>query len=116
MSPTITNILQEMLALFTELLLVPKTVKHPLKIITCVYTNRREVRCGTHMLSLGQALKGSVLGYPEHSNWQRGFWQCSNFTGFTHPTTQTNKQTNKHSSHRGVLQPASRPTLVVAYH
>jgi hypothetical protein len=22
----------------------------------------------------------------------RGFWQCSNFTGFTHPTKQTNKQ------------------------
>jgi hypothetical protein len=35
------------------------------------------------------------LGYPEHSNWQRGFGQCSNFTGFTHPTNQTNKQTNK---------------------
>ena len=30
----------------------------------CVYTNRREVRCGTHMLSLGQALKGSVLWLP----------------------------------------------------
>jgi hypothetical protein len=39
------------------------------------------------------------FGYPEHSNWQRVFWQCSNFTGFTHPTKQSklsNKQTSKH--------------------
>jgi hypothetical protein len=56
-----------------------------------------KVRCGTRMLSLGQALKGSVLWLSEHSNWQRGFWQCSNFTGFTHPTKQTNKQTNNHA-------------------
>jgi hypothetical protein len=39
-------------------------------------------------------LRDPSFGYPEHSNWQRGFWQCSNFTGFTHPTKQTNKQTN----------------------
>ena len=38
-------------------------------------------------------LRDPSFGYPEHSNWQRGFWQCSNFTGFTHPTKQTNKQT-----------------------
>jgi hypothetical protein len=31
------------------------------------------------------------FGYPEHSNWQRGFWQYSNFTSFTHPTKQTKK-------------------------
>ncbi len=37
-------------------------------------------------------LRDPSFGYPEHSNWQRGFWQCSNFTGFTHPTKQTNKQ------------------------
>jgi hypothetical protein len=30
----------------------------------CVYTNRREVRCGTQMLSLEQALEGSVLWLP----------------------------------------------------
>jgi hypothetical protein len=29
----------------------------------------------------------------KHSNWQRGFWQCFNVIGFTHPTKQTNKQT-----------------------
>jgi hypothetical protein len=57
------------------------------------------------MLSLGQALKGSVLGYPEHSNWQRGFWQCSNSTGFTHPTKQTNKQTPTYHPHRTQNQP-----------
>jgi hypothetical protein len=33
----------------------------------------------------------------EHSNWQRGFWQCSNFSAiislaFTHPPNKTNKQ------------------------
>jgi hypothetical protein len=38
-------------------------------------------------------LRDPSFGYPEHSNWQRGFWQCSNFTSFTHPTKQTNKQT-----------------------
>ena len=38
-------------------------------------------------------LRDPSFGYPEHSNWQRGFWQCSNFTGFTHPTKQTNKRT-----------------------
>jgi hypothetical protein len=31
-------------------------------------TNRREVRCGTHMLSLGQ-VRDPPFGYPEHSNW-----------------------------------------------
>jgi hypothetical protein len=45
------------------------------------------------MLSLGQAFKESIFGYLERSNWQRGFWQCSNLTGFSHPTKQkTNKQ------------------------
>jgi hypothetical protein len=30
----------------------------------CVYTIRREVRCGTLMLSLGQALEGAVFWLP----------------------------------------------------
>jgi hypothetical protein len=41
-------------------------------------------------------IKDPSFGYPEHSNWQRVIWQCSNFIGFTHPTKQTNK--TKHAA------------------
>jgi hypothetical protein len=65
-----------------------------------VYTPTAE-KCDAEHICFHSArlLRGPSFGYPEHSNWQRGFWQCSNFTSFTHPTKQTNKQTNK----RGII-------------
>jgi hypothetical protein len=61
----------------------------------CIHTPTAE-KCDVEHICFHSVrlLRGPSFGYPEHSNWQRGFWQCSNFTGFTHP--QTNKQTNKH--------------------
>jgi hypothetical protein len=45
-------------------------------------------------------LRGPSFGYPEQSNWRRGFWQCSNFTGFTHPTKQNKQTNNKQTNER----------------
>ncbi len=63
----------------------------------CVFTIRREVLQKYDVEHICfhsvRPIRDPSFGYPEHSNWQRGFWQCSNFTGFTHPTKQTNKQT-----------------------
>jgi hypothetical protein len=59
-------------------------------------------------------LRDPSFGYPEHSNWQRGFWQCSNFTGFTHPTKQTNKQTNnKQTNNKQALGNLESPQPVM---
>jgi hypothetical protein len=61
----------------------------PMMLLSCKREGEQSVRVCLFVIWWGEQTHHER---GEHSNWQQGFWQCSNFTSFIHPTKQTNKQ------------------------